>query len=129
MDDLSLFNNFKWTKYIRQREGTRFEISRMGEKCNGEIRIESIHGNTFIFLKEKNIRNEFVGTLPVQDRDSLKKKKGEEENEEEFKRWNIEKRHNGLHSRKIGTCGRQGERLEEDRFSATNPLLIQSGQF
>lgn len=126
MEDLSLFNNFKSTKYIRQREGTRFEISRMGEKCNGEIRIESIHGNTFIFLKEKNIRNEFVGTLPVQDRDSLKKKKGEEENEEEFKRWNIEggKRHDGLHSRKIGTCGRQENRRGNASRRIDSPLQI-----
>lgn len=124
MEDLSLFNNFKSTKYIRQREGTRFEISRMGEKCNGEIRIESIHGNTFIFLKEKNIRNEFVGTLPVQDRDSLKKKKEEEENEEEFKRWNIEKRHDGLHSRKIGTCGRQENRRGNASRRIDSPLQI-----
>lgn len=56
-------------KYIYQREGTRFKIGRKSYRI--DIRKVGIHENTFIFLKEKKIRNEFVRTLLMQDQGNL----------------------------------------------------------
>lgn len=129
----------------------RFKIGRKSYRI--DIRKVGIHENTFIFLKEKKIRNEFVRTLLMQDQGNLhdvhapalknrvKKKKGlrgEEKNMEEFKRWNIDEGE----SNDTTDCIREklvrvvGTRIaggtppgEESILRYKFSLLIQSGQF